>query len=946
MTPSSLSDLLNSLLTFLIAFPTLALLQVFLHYYWVFKMNTPYYRELLQLSEKKKRSKYDLTEEQEAILLEKEAMSAMEKKQRERALRKAGKLKKKKKKKKDRKAPFVAFPGIFVFPSLLTLCCTFFITGLVGSSVELLAECAVEYAPSAQGVCQTPAVLVLMAITLLLVGMLSQLVHFWIRYRQQWEPEAPIDDCEAIEDPLYRWVSKVRVKIFREGTPHLRMDRARGEFMKQWENTREPERTERLLRQPIIFYRPNASDAIDSLKIVLMNRTSGTSFWGLMYDFNMFFAQVIIAILTGVGGALVPGTPAAATQVISIFVVQFTTGFAVFLTGPSVDRFDNLISGLQFTIEGSQTLLLYLGTLDVFAAAQGQFAIAAFLLSLFAMMLPIIEKGYDAIIVQLSIICRKEDFSWLACGFTMLAFLLTLPQLIAGLVGLDLGEGDFEGAMDEAVGVAEFLNDDLAEGFASVAAVGAGAASNVAYTMRPAPHHHRSALRIQRHMRARQLKRQALEHSAAARLQAHIRGSQTRKVLAIEIGAAKDWTKSREGKKGGGASGEASAMPGQLGWLEQEEMRNLRQERLQRARQDFNRKSTIVREPSRLPVRMPDERSVGAPKSNATQEEASEISTLNNVRRRTVAVQLNSEGSSGGSKLSARAHSFTRAKRMKEVSSYYDLGKQRSTASRDHLHDVAGILYTRANPRITDGHQGTDQLRVAVLRMKRARAHRALPANLPPQTSLFHAATIADAAYREAHHGEEDSSSSSEDDSERKEGATGRVSRLAGHRHDELPAIESFTPSRWKRGERSISAYGIPKAASAGADEDTKAASDDEAERAAVSRRVASARSLLPGMVPPAVITPGVDATGLAVAYSVNIPPSLRAGGALSSQGPMNRGSTSVSFASAAPSGERTSQARSGGIVRSAPVMPPFDLPGGPRRAASRKARNTTEMDV
>merc|ERR1719453_1553078 len=105
-------------------------------------------------------------------------------------------------------------------------------------------------------------------------------------------------------------------------------------------------------------------------------------------------------------------------------------------------------------------------------------------------MLPIFEKAYDAIIVQLSTICRKEDFSYAACGFAMIGLLLQLPQLIAGIVGLDLGDGDFEGALDEAAGVTEFLNDDLAEGFEAMAGGAAalgGAASNIAYTMRPRP---------------------------------------------------------------------------------------------------------------------------------------------------------------------------------------------------------------------------------------------------------------------------------------------------------------------------------------------------------------------------------------------------------------------------------------------------------------------------
>ena len=40
-TPDNLYDLLNSLLTFAIVAPLLALIQIFIHFYWVFRMNTP-----------------------------------------------------------------------------------------------------------------------------------------------------------------------------------------------------------------------------------------------------------------------------------------------------------------------------------------------------------------------------------------------------------------------------------------------------------------------------------------------------------------------------------------------------------------------------------------------------------------------------------------------------------------------------------------------------------------------------------------------------------------------------------------------------------------------------------------------------------------------------------------------------------------------------------------
>lgn len=951
-TPDNLYDLLNSLLTFAIVAPLLALIQIFIHFYWVFRMNTPYYRQIMQVTKKeKKKRNAKLSEEEEAALEKKLAIKEMEKKQR---ARRAGKSKEKKKKKKDKKAMFVAFPGVFVFPSLLTLCCTFFMTGLVGSSVELLAECAMDYSPLVMAACQTPPALVLTSVSAAILLMFTMLVHFWLNFRHQWAPEEPIEDCEDIEDPLYRWVSKVRVRILPKGKDWIkyRMDRERGEFLKMWENTREPERTERLLREPVIFYRRNASDAIDGLKIVLMNRTSGNSFWGLMYDFNMFFVQIIIAILSGLGPALVPGTDAATAQVVSIMTVQLGTAFLVGCTGPSVDRVDNVVSVAQFTLEGSQTLCLFLGTLEAYTSQQPTLGMIAFFLSVCAMMLPIVEKAYDAIIVQISILCRKDEFSYASCAFTMFGLLLVLPGLLAGLVGIDLGDAgeEVEGAMDSMNDLTEFIVDDVQEGFDAIAGAStaaAGVASNVAFTMRPTPKHHRSALKIQRLHRARMVKRRAMEHDAAAKMQAFARGKLVRKSYASELSTAREYAKATASTGGG------DVKPGQLSWLGQQEMDSLRQERLQRARQDFERKSLIGREVTRMPVRMPDERSVVRKKTPApaatsvdvaessAEAEQSDMNQIKRARRRTLAVQLAPDAKSNEpvepvSRLT-RADSFTRAQKLKATANYYETARQRSAVTRDHLHDIAGILYTRANPRAVDGHQGTDQLRVAVMRMKRARARKALPKGMPPQMSLFRAATLADAAYQERHFAEESSSDESEKEQalqgtsneESRQGVARRQRRslVTGLAHGELPSMDDElgerSTRRWKKVDRSVKQTEAEQNEEQA--EDEKAASDDGAERSAMSRRVASARTLLPGIVPPSVATPGVDTAPLTVAYSVNVPPTLRA----------DSGSMSVGSISHAGSATQ--------VARPAPMAPPFAVPGGPRRAVSRAQRASND---
>ena len=92
-----------------------------------------------------------------------------------------------------------------------------------------------------------------------------------------------------------------------------------------------------------------------------------------------------------------------------------------------------------------------------------------------------------------------------------------------------------------------------------------------------------------------------------------------------------------------------------------------------------------------------------------------------------------------------------------------------------------------------------------------------------------------------------------------------------------------------------------------------------------MSRRVASARTLLPGIVPPSVATPGVDTAPLTVAYSVNVPPTLRA----------DSGSMSVGSISHAGSATQ--------VARPAPMAPPFAVPGGPRRAVSRAQRASND---
>ena len=147
-TPDNLYDL-NSLLTFIIVAPLLALIQIFIHFYWPQDEHSLLQANHASYQEEKKKRNAKLSEEEEAALEKKLAIKEMEKKQR---ARRTGRARRRRKRRKTRK-PCSSHSGVFVFPSLLTLCCTFFMTGLVGSSVELLAECAMDYSPLVMAAC-------------------------------------------------------------------------------------------------------------------------------------------------------------------------------------------------------------------------------------------------------------------------------------------------------------------------------------------------------------------------------------------------------------------------------------------------------------------------------------------------------------------------------------------------------------------------------------------------------------------------------------------------------------------------------------------------------------------------------------------------------------------------------------------------------------------------
>ena len=293
-----------------------------------------------------------------------------------------------------------------------------------------------------------------------LVLVLTLLAHFHVHHRDaSWKVAEEAETPNDVEDPLFRLVSRVRVRVLPKGRPFNVMDRPRGEWTKPAKYIIEPSRTRRLLRQPLRLFRDNPADALDVLKLTWFTRANGGTFAGVAYDLIALVLSVVVGILNGLGATIEPSSNVATAQVVAVMSMQYAGCLYTFMLSPSADRIDQLIQGIQFFVEGSQTAVLLVG-----ASLLGQGDMdgsnacmtAGFWLGMAAMFLPLVEKIYDALISQISA-CYRGEFDPKGAFVAFVSLLLVIPSTIMAFLEADSDAFD---AMDEALGVGEDILED------------------------------------------------------------------------------------------------------------------------------------------------------------------------------------------------------------------------------------------------------------------------------------------------------------------------------------------------------------------------------------------------------------------------------------------------------------------------------------------------------
>ena len=342
-------------------------------------------------------------------------------------------------------APFLPYPQTFVFPGLMLLLTSVFLTGMVGNAGMMIAHAyvtnGVRTCDGRGCTCRALAATALAIELVYLVLTIRLLLRFGgvMRFNPGlWQPSEAVTDESNIKDPLFRTVYKIRkrvVSMLRKYDFHG--DRMRGKFVRPKWDTMEPKRTQRLLDHPVTLMRDNPSDALDGYGFSLMLRASGSSASGTAFELVVLGAQVLVSLLNGIGTGLglAPRTIGAIIHVSAVWLVQSITSVWILGWSPSNDRMVSLVVGLQFALEAGQTTLLSVYTYTHIPALEQ----ASFVLAICALVAPIMLQLYDFSLVQMYKL-MKGGFSFKDAIFAFIGLLALLPKVVLRLFGIQLGD--------------------------------------------------------------------------------------------------------------------------------------------------------------------------------------------------------------------------------------------------------------------------------------------------------------------------------------------------------------------------------------------------------------------------------------------------------------------------------------------------------------------------
>lgn len=301
---------------------------------------------------------------------------------------------------KRKRLTFYPFPSLLRWPTVPAFVCICCLTGILKGGVASITLCGATAT-------NVGAVVLVAA---LMCALWSQLIVFHRRHRAaMWRPEKPAQSSRDVTDPALRLLSAVRQSVYtnqgRRTSAHLErmpaLHRVRGGFAKEDDETKEPARTERLLAAPLRLYPTAGADTYESLAVTVIFKCRGDSRPAVAYHMSRLSAQLLAGLLTGVGAAAAEGSTASYALVFAVLAVQAGVFGWIVSQCPSLDRIDNLVQVISWGGETAATSLLVFASLVDSSARQRDLELAALVLALVAMGLPIAKLLYECVVAPL-----------------------------------------------------------------------------------------------------------------------------------------------------------------------------------------------------------------------------------------------------------------------------------------------------------------------------------------------------------------------------------------------------------------------------------------------------------------------------------------------------------------------------------------------------------------
>jgi len=281
-------------------------------------------------------------------------------------------------KKKDFK--FYPFPSWLRWPTVPLYVCVCCLSGLVQSSFAGFSDCGRNF------MTMVPLAIVMAVLVL----MWTQLVVFHCRHRRaMWrsdkEQQQMQPDGDKRQDRPQWLLSAMRQRC--------------GAFVKNASDMCEPERTERLLAKPLLFFPRRAADAYESLAVTVLFMCRGDAKHAMAYQMGKLSAQLAVVALASSGAAVAEGSLAASSLAITTLVIQIIVFTWIVCGRPSIDRMDRLVQAASWGADSAATASLLIQSSA--ESAGGVLATTALLFSLLGMALPMIKLVCDSLFVRL-----------------------------------------------------------------------------------------------------------------------------------------------------------------------------------------------------------------------------------------------------------------------------------------------------------------------------------------------------------------------------------------------------------------------------------------------------------------------------------------------------------------------------------------------------------------